>query len=118
MGRRLMSNRAEVFRRRADWLRSNMGYWAPEVFDARFAMWVNDTAEELADEDAITDEMLEYARENSTVTLDQCGKWVWWYGGEYRRQCELPTAHEGDHWDGMAWFDVQGNDKTDEHANR
>lgn len=34
-----------------------------------------------------------------------CGEFVSWWEGEYEGTCELPPEHEGDHFDGLSWFD-------------
>lgn len=45
-----------------------------------------------------------------------CDKHVYWWNGEYDNNCELDTDHEGDHWDGLSWFD-DDNECTDYHHN-
>ena len=33
-----------------------------------------------------------------------CGRLVIWYDGEYEGECERPDEHEGDHYDGLHWY--------------
>jgi hypothetical protein len=33
-----------------------------------------------------------------------CGKFVYWWDGEYEGNCELPSGHDGPHFDGLSWF--------------
>lgn len=33
-----------------------------------------------------------------------CGRHVYWWEGEYEDNCELRDGHEGDHFDGLSWF--------------
>lgn len=37
----------EIFRENADWLRRNIGYWAPEIAQERFHNWVERTVKSL-----------------------------------------------------------------------
>lgn len=34
----------------------------------------------------------------------RCNVSVYWYNGEYEGECERDPEHEGDHFDGMNWF--------------
>lgn len=36
---------------------------------------------------------------------DACGALLWKWDGEYEGYCELTVGHEGDHFDGVSWFD-------------
>lgn len=36
---------------------------------------------------------------------DLCGKFVYWWDGEYEGECELPEGHDGPHFDGLSWYD-------------
>ncbi len=45
-----------------------------------------------------------------------CGKAVYWWDGEYEGECELPVGHEGDHFDGLSWFNDDGERTDDAHA--
>lgn len=38
-----------------------------------------------------------------------CTASVSWWSGEYEGDCELPEDHTGDHFDGMAWFNDDGD---------
>lgn len=40
----------------------------------------------------------------------QCLRFVSWWGGEYEGNCQLAAGHDGDHWDGMSWYDDGEND--------
>lgn len=44
-----------------------------------------------------------------------CGKTVYWWNGEYEGECERPKGHDGDHFDGLSWYDDDGNDTTNHH---
>lgn len=37
-----------------------------------------------------------------------CGKLLYLWDGEYEGECELPVDHEGLHFDGLSWFDDNG----------
>jgi len=52
-----------------------------------------------------------------TLTESLCGKWVFWWDGEYEGECELPKGHDGDHWDGVSWYDDEyyANDTSGLH---
>lgn len=39
----------------------------------------------------------------------RCNEFVSWWGGEYEGNCERDPEHEGDHYDGISWFDEKGN---------
>lgn len=39
------------------------------------------------------------------MTGRPCGRHVYWWDGEYEGVCELPDDHDGDHYDGLSWFD-------------
>jgi hypothetical protein len=51
----------------------------------------------------------------SDAAAPVCGKAVSWWDGEYEGECELPEGHEGDHFDGISWFNDDGEDTTNEH---
>jgi hypothetical protein len=34
-----------------------------------------------------------------------CGKFVYWWDGEYEGNCELADSHDGPHFDGLSWYD-------------
>lgn len=34
-----------------------------------------------------------------------CDATVSWWGGEYEGDCELSPEHDGDHFDGISWWD-------------
>ena len=34
-----------------------------------------------------------------------CGRFVYWWDGEYEGDCERAEGHDGDHFDGMSWYD-------------
>lgn len=36
--------------------------------------------------------------------MDACGGRVYWWDGEYEGECVLPKGHEGDHFDGLSWY--------------
>lgn len=36
---------------------------------------------------------------------DACQESVLWWAGEYDAECELPSHHEGPHFDGLSWWD-------------
>lgn len=42
--------------------------------------------------------------------MSVCGKAVFWWDGEYEGECELPEGHEGDHFDGLSWFNDDGHE--------
>lgn len=44
-----------------------------------------------------------------------CGRSVYWWEGEYEGECKLPEGHKGDHFDGLSWYDDEGEPKDDEH---
>lgn len=39
---------------------------------------------------------------------ETCGERVYWWDGEYEGECELPKGHQGPHFDGLSWFDDDG----------
>jgi hypothetical protein len=43
------------------------------------------------------------------TTERSCARFVYWWNGEYEGYCELPEHHEGDHFDGLSWFDDDDN---------
>jgi hypothetical protein len=45
-----------------------------------------------------------------------CASRVYWWDGEYEGECKLPEGHDGDHTDGLSWWDDDGNDRTQAHA--
>jgi hypothetical protein len=49
------------------------------------------------------------------MPTDACRKIVFWWDGEYEGECELPDKHDGPHYDGLSWFDDNGNE-VDEPA--
>lgn len=38
-----------------------------------------------------------------------CNEFVHWWDGEYEGTCLLTKGHSGDHFDGDAWFDENGD---------
>lgn len=44
-----------------------------------------------------------------------CGHPIYWWDGEYDMNCILPINHEGDHFDGLTWYDDEQNDKSENH---
>lgn len=44
-----------------------------------------------------------------------CRRFVSWWGSEYEGWCELTYQHPGDHYDGMSWFDDEGECTDDDH---
>lgn len=38
----------------------------------------------------------------------RCNEFVSWWGGEYEGNCERDPDHEGDHYDGLSWYDDEG----------
>lgn len=49
------------------------------------------------------------------MTVVVCGRFVSWWAGEYEGNCELPDGHDGDHWDGLSWFDDDLECTDDKH---
>jgi hypothetical protein len=47
--------------------------------------------------------------------VSTCGKRVYWWDGEYEGECELPEGHEGDHYDGLSWFNDDGENTDYDH---
>ena len=45
-------------------------------------------------------------------TPPTCGRFISWWDGEYEGNCELPEGHDGDHYDGLSWFN-NDNENTD-----
>lgn len=45
-------------------------------------------------------------------TTGPCGRFVSWWDGEYEGNCRLPSGHDGDHYDGLSWFN-DDNEMTD-----
>lgn len=43
---------------------------------------------------------------------EECGESISWWDGEYEGECGRPKDHEGDHFDGLSWWDDEGTDKT------
>ena len=39
------------------------------------------------------------------------------YDGEYEGECERPLGHEGDHCDGLSWYDDEAELTDEEHGN-
>lgn len=62
----------------------------------------------MSDPAAPTDEPTRAAR--------TCNAFVSWWDGEYEGNCELPEDHEGDHFDGLSWFN-DDRDCTDVNHN-
>lgn len=58
--------------------------------------------------------MARHVRTGEVPRAALCGRAVQWWEGEYEGECELPVDHEGDHWDGLSWFN-DDNECTD-HA--
>lgn len=48
-------------------------------------------------------------------TPNPCDKFVCWWDGEYEGHCERFEDHEGPHFDGLSWFDDDG-DRADDPA--
>lgn len=40
----------------------------------------------------------------------ECGKMVFWYDGEYEGTCELEPDHDSPHYDGLSWYDDDGEE--------
>jgi len=47
--------------------------------------------------------------------VSACAEFVSWWDGEYEGECELPEGHDGDHYDGLSWYDDDGRCTDDEH---
>lgn len=47
-----------------------------------------------------------------------CEEHVYWWNGEYDDNCKLPERHEGDHFDGLSWFNNDNECTDDEHFNQ
>ena len=56
---------------------------------------------------------LDTQNQEGTYKQKLCGKTVYWWGGEYEGECELGEGHEGDHFDGLSWYDDDGNQTHD-----
>lgn len=39
-----------------------------------------------------------------------CGRAVFWWAGEYEGECKLPAGHDGPHFDGLHWFNDEGDE--------
>lgn len=37
-----------------------------------------------------------------------CHRFVSWWDGEYEGSCELQEGHDGDHYDGLSWYNDDG----------
>ena len=48
------------------------------------------------------------------MTGAPCSRFVYWWDGEYEGNCERPEGHDGDHWDGVSWFNDE-LEPTDRH---
>jgi hypothetical protein len=35
---------------------------------------------------------------------------VFWWAGEYEGECKLPAGHDGPHFDGLHWFNDEGDE--------
>jgi hypothetical protein len=46
-----------------------------------------------------------------------CGYMLVMYDGEYEGECERPLGHEGDHCDGLSWYDDDAELTDEEHGN-
>lgn len=46
---------------------------------------------------------------------ERCNAFVDWWDGEYEGYCELPKGHEGDHFDGLSWFNEDRDCTDDQH---
>lgn len=42
---------------------------------------------------------------------DLCGKTVYWWDGEYEGSCELADGHDGNHFDGLSYYDDDMNEQ-------
>lgn len=47
---------------------------------------------------------------------DRCNAFVMWWDGEYEGNCILDPDHEGDHWDGVSWYDDDGKRQDERHS--
>jgi hypothetical protein len=59
------------------------------------------------------------SKEDDTVSeapTPLCGQLVCWWNGEYEDNCELPEGHDGDHWDGLSWFNDDNECTDSDHA--
>lgn len=43
-------------------------------------------------------------------TKTACGAHVYWWDGEYEGDCELDEGHDGPHFDGVSWYDDEGDE--------
>lgn len=50
------------------------------------------------------------------MAVEDCGRIVSWWDGEYVGGCELPSTHGGDHFDGSSWYDDEGHCTDDLHV--
>ncbi len=49
--------------------------------------------------------------------LEECGKTVSWWEGDYEGECELPKGHlEPFHYDGVSYYDSDGENRDIEQA--
>lgn len=48
-------------------------------------------------------------------TKPTCDLSVYWWDGEYEGECKRPVGHEGDHWDGLSWFNDDKEPKDYDH---
>lgn len=44
-----------------------------------------------------------------------CWKFISAWEGDYEGTCELPKDHAGDHFDGVSWFNDDGEFTDDQH---
>lgn len=51
----------------------------------------------------------------SDTPVEPCDHRVYWWDGEYEGSCELPEGHDGDHYDGLSWYDDDGEMKDWAH---
>jgi hypothetical protein len=47
---------------------------------------------------------------------DTCNEFVSWWQGEYEGNCELPKGHDGDHFDGLSWYNDEHECTDNAHA--
>lgn len=50
---------------------------------------------------------------SSPQTPPTCREPVSWWDGEYEGNCELAEGHDGDHFDGMSWYN-DDHERTDD----
>jgi hypothetical protein len=47
-----------------------------------------------------------------------CNAPVYWWEGEYDMNCIRLEGHEGDHFDGLSWYDDDMTPKDDDHEEK